>query len=217
MWFTRQDSAPVDVAAVHDVLGTPLLGGWPDKTETLYVAMGCFWGAERIFWQIPGVVSTAVGYMGGDRENPSYEDVCTGTTGHTEAVQIAYDPEKVSPAQLLKAFWENHDPTTANRQGNDIGTQYRSAVYWTTPEQETATRRTAEAFQGALTDAGRGAMTTEMKPADEAGKFWPAEGYHQQYLAKNPGGYCNHGYKGVTCPVGVADLPAQTDVLPPSK
>lgn len=217
MWFTRQDSAPVDVAAVHDVLGTPLLGGWPDKTETLYVAMGCFWGAERIFWQIPGVVSTAVGYMGGYRENPSYEDVCTGTTGHTEAVQIAYDPEKVSPAQLLKAFWENHDPTTANRQGNDIGTQYRSAVYWTTPEQETATRRTAEAFQGALTDAGRGAITTEMKPADEAGKFWPAEGYHQQYLAKNPGGYCNHGYKGVTCPVGVADLPAQTDVLPPSK
>ena len=217
MWFTRQDSAPVDVAAVHDVLGTPLLGGWPDKTETLYVAMGCFWGAERIFWQIPGVVSTAVGYMGGDRENPSYEGVCTGTTGHTEAVQIAYDPEKVSPAQLLKAFWENHDPTTANRQGNDIGTQYRSAVYWTTPEQETATRRTAEAFRGALTDAGRGAITTEMKPADEAGKFWPAEGYHQQYLAKNPGGYCNHGYKGVTCPVGVADLPAQTDVLPPSK
>lgn len=217
MWFTRQDSAPVDVAAVHDVLGTPLLGGWPDKTETLYVAMGCFWGAERIFWQIPGVVSTAVGYMGGYRENPSYEDVCTGTTGHTEAVQIAYDPEKVSPAQLLKAFWENHDPTTANRQGNDIGTQYRSAVYWTTPEQETATRRTAEAFQGALTDAGRGAITTEMKPADEAGKFWPAEGYHQQYLAKNPGGYCNHGYKGVTCPVGVAGLPAQTDVLPPSK
>lgn len=217
MWFTRQDSAPVDVAAVHDVLGTPLLGGWPDKTETLYVAMGCFWGAERIFWQIPGVVSTAVGYMGGYRENPSYEDVCTGTTGHTEAVQIAYDPEKVSPAQLLKAFWENHDPTTANRQGNDIGTQYRSAVYWTTPEQETATRRTAETFQGALTDAGRGAITTEMKPADEAGKFWPAEGYHQQYLAKNPGGYCNHGYKGVTCPVGVADLPAQTDVLPPSK
>ncbi|MCT1987763.1 peptide-methionine (S)-S-oxide reductase MsrA [Dermacoccus abyssi] len=215
MWFTRQDSAPVDAAAVHDVLGTPLLGGWPEKTETLYVAMGCFWGAERIFWKIPGVVSTAVGYMGGQRENPSYEDVCTGTTGHTEAVQIAYDPSKVTPPELLKAFWENHDPTTANRQGNDVGTQYRSAIYWTTAEQEAAARRTAEAFQSALSDAGRGAITTEMKPAEVAGTFWPAEGYHQQYLAKNPGGYCNHGFKGVTCPVGVADLPAQTDVLPP--
>lgn len=216
MWFARQDSSPVDDSATHDVLGTPLLGGWPDGTEVLYVAMGCFWGAERIFWKMPGVVSTAVGYMGGDRERPSYEDVCTGATGHTEAVQIAYDPNKVTPEELLKAFWENHDPTTANRQGNDIGTQYRSAIYWTTPQQEAAAGQTAEAFQGALTDAGRGRITTEMKPASEAGTFWPAEGYHQQYLAKNPMGYCNHGFKGVTCPVGVANLPAQTDVLPPA-
>lgn len=216
MWFTRHDDAPVSPDSVHDVLGAPLLGGWPEGTQVLHVAMGCFWGAERIFWKIPGVVSTAVGYMGGDAEDPSYRAVCSGSTGHTEAVLIAYDPAKVTPRELLKAFWENHDPTTADRQGNDVGTQYRSAVYWTTPEQEAATRETAQAFQQALTDAGRGAITTELRSAQDAGRFWPAETYHQQYLAKNPGGYCNHGFKGVTCPVGVADLPAQTDVLPPS-
>lgn len=215
--FSRIDRSPITADDRHDVLGTPMLGELPDGTQVLYVAMGCFWGAERIFWQIPGVVTTSVGYMGGEAADPSYELVCTGRTGHTETVMIAYDPTKVSPTELLKAFWENHDPTTLNRQGNDVGTQYRSAIFWTTPEQEAAAHETARLFQQALTDAGRGTITTQMTSARDAGTYWPAERYHQQYLHKNPGGYCNHGYKGVTCPVGVANLPAQTDVLPPSQ
>jgi len=213
--FTRKHTRTPEASDLHDVLDVPMFSELPDGSATLYVAMGCFWGAERIFWKIPGVVTTAVGYMGGHATEPTYEDVCGGGTGHTETVMVAYDPSRVSEGELLKAFWENHDPTTANRQGNDVGTQYRSAIYWTTPQQERAARETSALFQEALDDAGRGAITTEMRPADEAGPFWPAELYHQQYRSKHPGGYCNHGFKGVTCPVGVADLPAQTDVLPP--
>jgi peptide-methionine (S)-S-oxide reductase len=210
---------PYDVPETHAVLGTPLAGPWPEGTQVIYVAMGCFWGAERIFWQLPGVVTTAVGYMGGYTPNPTYEETCTSRTGHTEAVLVAYDPKQTSPDLLLKAFWENHDPTTANRQGNDVGTQYRSAIYWTTAEQEAAVRRTRQAFQAELDAHRLGAITTEVRPASEAGEFYYAEDYHQQYLHKNPGGYCNHGPNGLTCPIGVLPqdkVPAQQDVLPPS-
>ncbi len=201
----------------HEVLGTPLEGPWPEGIQVLYVAMGCFWGAERIFWQLPGVVTTAVGYMGGYTPNPTYEESCTGMTGHAETVLVAYDPGRTSAELLLKAFWENHDPTQGNRQGNDIGTAYRSAVFWTTAEQEAAARATFAAFQGELTAHGRGTITTELAAAEDVGPFWYAEDYHQQYLAptKNPNGYCNHGPNGLTCPVGVATLPAQQDIAPP--
>ncbi len=203
----------------HTVLGTPLQGPWPEGTTVIHVAMGCFWGAERIMWRLPGVVTTAAGYMGGTTSNPTYEQVCTGLTGHAETVLVAYDPERISPALILASFWENHDPTTRNRQGNDVGTQYRSAVFWTTQAQEKAARATRDAFQGALGAAGRGLITTELAPARETGPFWYAEEYHQQYLDKNPGGYCNHGFKGVSCPVGILrqdQLPAQQSVRPPS-
>ena len=206
---------PFAIAPRHTVLGTPLEGPWPEGTEVLYVAMGCFWGAERIFWRLPGVVTTAAGYMGGYTPNPTYDETCTGRTGHAETVLVAYDPSVTSPALLLKAFWENHDPTQGNRQGNDIGTAYRSAVYWTTPQQEQAARATRGAFQGELERVGAGEITTELASAEQAGPFYYAEDYHQQYLDKNPGGYCNHGPNGLTCPVGVADLPAQTDIAPP--
>lgn len=180
----------------HVVLGTPMQGPWPEGHEVLYVAMGCFWGAERIFWQIPGVHSTAVGYMGGWTNNPSYEETCTARTGHTEAVQVVYDPAQVDIDTLMQAFWENHDPTTPNRQGNDIGTQYRSAVYATTPEQLAAVEASRDRYQKLLDDAGHGQISTEIKSADEAGDgtWYYAEDYHQQYLHKNPGGYCNHGF-----------------------
>lgn len=217
MWFDRVDRSVANADDEHAVVHAPLMGPFGEDIETLYVAMGCFWGAERIFWKIPGVVSTAVGYMGGHSDHPTYEETCSGTTGHTETVAVHYDPQQVTSDELLKAFWENHDPTTLNRQGNDVGPQYRSAIYWTTPPQEASVERTTKAFQEALTSAGRGQITTELKPADEAGRFWLAERYHQQYLHKNPGGYCNHGFKGVSCPVGVANLPAQTDVLPPAE
>ena len=213
--FTRKHTRTPEASDLHDVLDVPMFSELPDGSATLYVAMGCFWGAERIFWKIPGVVTTAVGYMGGHATEPTYEDVCGGGTGHTETVMVAYDPSRVSERELLKAFWENHDPTTANRQGNDVGTQYRSAIYWTTPGQQAAVEATAAAFGEELRRHNLPPVVTEMRPANEAGTFWYAEDYHQQYLHKNPGGYCNHGFKGVTCPVGVADLPAQTDVLPP--
>ncbi|SOC53879.1 peptide-methionine (S)-S-oxide reductase MsrA [Ornithinimicrobium cerasi] len=203
----------------HTVLGTSMHGPWPEGTEVLHVAMGCFWGAERIFWQLPGVVTTAAGYMGGSTPNPTYQETCTGRTGHTEAVLVAYDPRRTTPELLLKAFWENHDPTTPDRQGNDRGTQYRSAIYWTTPGQEAAARATRDAFEKVLTAAGHGRIVTELRPAAEAGPFYYAEDYHQQYLHKNPGGYCNHGPNGYTCPVGLVrqdEVPAQADVLPPS-
>ena len=190
----RDDVMPV--ADRHVVLGTPLQGPWPDGHEVIYVAMGCFWGAERIFWEIDGVHSTAVGYMGGWTRNPTYEETCTARTGHTEAVQVVYDPSQVDVDVLLEAFWENHDPTTPNRQGNDVGTQYRSAIYTTSPTQLEAAEASAERYQQALSDAGYGAISTEIVPAGEAGDgvFYYAEDHHQGYLHKNPMGYCNHGF-----------------------
>lgn len=208
---------PYDVAPVNVVLRTPHEGPWPPGTEVLYVAMGCFWGVERIFWRQPGVVNTAVGYMGGYTPNPTYEESCTGLTGHAETVQVVFDPAGTSPELLLKAFWENHDPTQRNRQGNDLGTAYRSAIYWTTEGQRAAAEATRAAFQRELTSHGYGDITTEIRPASEAGPFYLAEDYHQQYLHKNPGGYCNHGPNGLTCPVGVADLPAQQEIVAPDR
>jgi peptide-methionine (S)-S-oxide reductase len=185
----------------------------------LYVAMGCFWGVERIFWRQDGVIATAAGYMGGYTRNPTYEETCTGLTGHAETVRVVYDPEKTSPELLLKAFWENHDPTTPNRQGNDIGTAYRSAIYWTTEGQRLAAEATREAFQKVLDDNGLGPITTEIRSAEDAGPFYLAEDYHQGYLHKNPGGYCNHGPNGLTCPVGIVrqdQLPSQQEIAPPA-
>jgi peptide-methionine (S)-S-oxide reductase len=209
-------SRPFEIRPEHLVLHTPVEGPWPEGTEVFYLAMGCFWGTERIFWQQPGVVTTAAGYMGGLTPNPTYEETCTGRTGHAETVLVAYDPQRTSPELLLKEFWENHDPTTANRQGNDVGTAYRSAIYWTTPEQELAAQATREAFQKVLDDNGFGPITTETRSAEDAGPFYYAEDYHQQYLFKNPGGYCNHGFKGMTCPAGIVrqdQLPSQQSVL----
>ncbi len=211
---------PFAVPERHHVLATPLEGPWPASTEVLYIAMGCYWGAERIYWQLPGVVTTAAGYMGGFTPHPTYEEACSGRTGHAESVLIAYDPEEVSPEELLKAFWENHDPTTPNRQGNDVGTQYRSAIYWTTEEQRRAVEATAETFGQELARHGFHPVSTEMRPAHEVGGFWYAEAVHQQYLAKNPGGYCNHGPNGLTCQVGIVrqdELPAQQSVINPGE
>src|SRR5471030_3321923 len=171
-----------DIPDRHVVLGTSMHGPWPTGTEVLCIAMGCFWGAERIFWTRPGVITTAVGYMGGFTPNATYEEVCSGRTGHAEAVLIAYDAALTSPELLLKEFWENHDPTQGFRQGNDRGSQYRSAIYWTTPGQESAALATREAFQIVLKDNGFGDITTEIRSADDAGAFYYAEGYHQQYL-----------------------------------
>lgn len=204
------------VAERHAVLDAPMV---PDAgTPVVYLAGGCFWGLERIFWQQPGVVTTAVGYMGGYTPNPTYEEACSSLTGHTETVMVAYDPTVTDADRLVATLFENHDPTTANRQGNDIGTQYRSAVYWTTDRQGAQARAAAAAFDELLTSRGHGHVTTELRPASEAGPFYYAEDYHQQYLHKNPGGYCNHGPNGYTCPVGLVssdDLPAQTTVEPP--
>nr|WP_050758529.1 peptide-methionine (S)-S-oxide reductase MsrA [Xylanimonas cellulosilytica] len=196
-------STPVLAApGTHTVLGTPIAGPWPEGTRVLYLAMGCFWGAEEIFWQVPGVVSTAVGYMGGTTPNPTYEEVCTSRTGHTESALVAYDPAVVSEEELLRTFWERHDPTSGFRQGNDVGTQYRSAVYWTTPEQEAAVRATADTYGAALAAAGYDPITTELRPAAEAGPFFYAEDLHQQYLsaAKHPNGYRCHATTGLPFP-----------------
>jgi peptide-methionine (S)-S-oxide reductase len=191
---------PIEVPERHTVLGTPLLPPFPEGIDHLVVGMGCFWGAERIFWQTPGVYTTAVGYAGGQTPNPTYREVCSGMTGHTEVVLVAYDPAKISTEQILRIFWEGHDPTQGMRQGNDHGTQYRSAIYWRTPEQRDLALSTRDAYAEALRANGRGAITTEIA---EAGPFYPAEDYHQQYLQKNPGGYCGIGGTGVSCPVGV--------------
>ncbi len=191
--------APMRVPARHEVLDAPLTGPFVQGAQTAYFAMGCFWGAERIFWQAPGVLSTAVGYQGGHTPNPTYEETCSGRTGHTEMVQVVYDPAGTTYDALLKLFWENHDPTQGMRQGNDVGTQYRSALYTTTPEQLAAAQASREAYGEALAKAGRGAISTEILPA---GPFYYAEAYHQQYLQKVPNGYCNHGFNGVTCQVG---------------
>ena len=196
-------NAEMPVADRHTVLGTPLRGPWPTGYQTAIFGLGCFWGAEKIFWQIPGVYSTSVGYAGGHTANPTYEETCSGMTGHTEAVQVVYDPAKVSYETLLKAFWENHDPTQGMRQGNDVGTQYRSAIYTTTDEQARIAQATRDAFQPVVTKARHGQITTEIKHLTN---YYYAEDYHQQYLSdsKNPYGYCNHGPNGMTCPVGVA-------------
>ena len=191
------------VPTTHAVLGTNLRGPWPTGTAQVYLAMGCFWGAEKAMWQLPGVYSTAVGYQGGFTLYPGYEEVCTGLTGHTEAVLVVYDPEVLSHEDLMRAFWTSHDPTQGFRQGNDTGTQYRSVLYVTTPEQAAAANATRATYQAELTKAGFRAITTEIRPAVEVGAFYYAEGYHQQYLAKNPNGYCGLGGTGVSCPVGL--------------
>ncbi|MGZ4595819.1 MAG: peptide-methionine (S)-S-oxide reductase MsrA [Actinomycetes bacterium] len=192
---------PYTVPATHAVLGNPLEGPYPENLEVAYFGLGCFWGAERKFWQTPGVWSTAAGYQGGISAHPTYEEVCSGRTGHTEAVQVVFDPTQVSYEQLLKIFWEEHDPTQGFKQGNDVGTQYRSAIYTTSDEQLAAAKATREAFQPRLRERGYGDITTEILPA---GPFYFAEDYHQQYLYKVPNGYCGIGGTGVSCPVGVA-------------
>jgi peptide-methionine (S)-S-oxide reductase len=188
------------VPARHEVLGTPLKPPFPDGMEQAMVAMGCFWGAERIFWQADGVYTTAVGYDGGFTRNPTYDEVCTTRTGHAEAVLVVFDPIKTSCAEILRLFWEGHDPTQGMRQGNDIGTQYRSAIFWTTEAQRVAAEASRDAYAERLREAGHPEITTEIT---NAGPFYYAEDYHQQYLAKNPWGYCGLGGTGVSCPVGV--------------
>jgi peptide-methionine (S)-S-oxide reductase len=214
MFFTRQKTQLIDpadalpgraqalpVPARHHVLGTPLEPPFPEGLQRLVVGMGCFWGAERVFWEAPGVYTTAVGYAGGYTPNPTYEEVCSARTGHTEAVLVVFDPAQTSLEAMLKLFWEGHDPTQGMRQGNDVGTQYRSAILWADEAQRDAAEASRAAFQERLTAAGYGEITTEIAPA---GEFFYAEDYHQQYLAKNPGGYCGLGGTGVSCPVGLS-------------
>jgi len=195
-------AVPMRVPARHEVLGTPLRPPYPDGSQIAEFALGCFWGAERKFWQVPGVISTSVGYEGGFTPNPTYEEVCSGRTGHTEAVRVVFDPARVSYADLLRVFWESHDPTQGMRQGNDVGTQYRSAVFVRTPEQRAAAEQSRAAYQARLTANRYGPITTEIA---DAGEFYFAEDYHQQYLsdAKNPNGYCPDHGTGVSCPIGV--------------
>jgi peptide-methionine (S)-S-oxide reductase len=200
----RQDTMPIPDR--HHVLGTPLAGPFPDGTRTAIFGMGCFWGAERKFWELgDGIVTTAVGYAGGHTPNPSYEEVCSGRTGHTEAVLVAYDPTKITYEKLLATFWEDHDPTQGMRQGNDMGTQYRSAIYTDGPDQAAAAKASLDMYQERLTAAGHGEITTEVRAVDgvPAVPFFYAEGYHQQYLSKNPAGYCGIGGTGVSCPIGL--------------
>ena len=194
----RSEAMPVPDK--HFVNGAPIKGPFPAGLEQAVFGLGCFWGAERKFWQLPSVYSTAVGYGAGHTPNPTYREVCTGMTGHNEVVLVVFDPKKVSYDTLLKTFWESHDPTQGMRQGNDVGTQYRSGIYYFDDAQREAAERSREAYQAQLSAAGFGGITTEIVPA---GEFFYAEEYHQQYLAKNPGGYCGVGGTGVTCPVGV--------------
>ena len=212
MWFGRTPEMveesralpgrpdPIAINPVHATLGTSMLPPYPKDAEIAYVAMGCFWGAERTFFTLPGVLTTAVGYQGGFTPNPTYEEVCSGRTGHTESVMVVFDPAVISYEQILSAFFEHHDPTQGFRQGNDVGTQYRSAVYTTSGAQQAAAERAAEAFGEQLGHAGFGPVTTEIAPA---GPFYFAEDYPQQYLVKNPMGYCGLGGTGVSCPVGL--------------
>jgi peptide-methionine (S)-S-oxide reductase len=195
----RSDSMPV--AARHAVLGTPIKPPFPEGLERAVVGMGCFWGAERVFWQAPGVYTTAVGYAGGYTPNPTYEEVCSGRTGHTEAVLVVFDPARTSYEQVLKLFWESHDPTQGMRQGNDVGTQYRSAIYTFSDEQAQLAQATRDAYAERLALKGHDPVSTEIAPA---GEFFYAEDYHQQYLHKVPNGYCGLGGTGVSCPIGVA-------------
>jgi peptide-methionine (S)-S-oxide reductase len=188
------------VPAQHFVNGAPLEGPFPQGLQRAVFGLGCFWGAEKKFWQLPGVYTTAVGYTAGYTPNPTYREVCTGMTGHNEAVLVVYDPARISYDMLLKTFWESHDPTQGMRQGNDVGTQYRSGIYYFDDEQRTAAERSRDAYQEQLSANGYDRITTEILPAPE---FYYAEDYHQQYLAKNPDGYCGLGGTGVSCPIGV--------------
>ena len=201
-----RDTAIMEPSA-HFVNGNPIAPPFPTQLGLAYFAMGCFWGAERVFWQIPGVYTTAVGYGGGLTPHPTYAEVCSGRTGHTELVLVAFDPSLVSYAELVKAFWEGHDPTQGMRQGNDRGTQYRSAIYYTTDEQQSVAEESKATYEANLGDAGYQGITTEVGPA---GPFYYAEDYHQQYLAKNPNGYCGISGTGVTCQSPSSELDAQT-------
>jgi peptide-methionine (S)-S-oxide reductase len=201
-------ATPIAVPERHDVLDTPLQPSFPDGVQTAVFGMGCFWGAERTFWEAPGVYTTAVGYAGGFTPNPTYEEVCSGRTGHTEAVLVAFDTAQTSYEDILKLFWEGHDPTQGMRQGNDVGTQYRSAIYYADEAQRKAAEASRDAYQQTLTQAGFGEITTEIAPA---GPFYYAEDYHQQYLAKNPGGYCPDHRTGVACPIGLGVSSAASD------
>jgi peptide-methionine (S)-S-oxide reductase len=194
----RAEKMPVP--AKHHVLGSPLEGPFPAGYQRAVFALGCFWGAERKFWQQPGVFTTAVGYAAGSTPNPTYREVCSGMTGHAEAVLVVFDPARLSYDDLLKTFWESHDPTQGMRQGNDTGTQYRSGIYYFDEQQKDAAERSRDDYQRAIAKAGYGAITTEIQPA---GEFYYAEDYHQQYLSKNPDGYCGLGGTGVSCPVGI--------------
>ncbi|MBO0905602.1 peptide-methionine (S)-S-oxide reductase MsrA [Jiella sonneratiae] len=199
-------SQAIPTASEHFVLHQPLKGPFPDGLETAMFGMGCFWGVERKFWQAKGVFVTAVGYAAGVTPNPTYQEVCTGQTGHNEVVLVVYDPKVISYDGLLKLFWEGHDPTQGMRQGNDMGTQYRSGIYTSSDAQAEAAQASKQRYQAALAKAGhKGTITTEILPAPE---FYYAEDYHQQYLAKNPGGYCGVGGTGISCPVGVENVPA---------
>src|SRR2546427_4354923 len=213
MLFTRKPASPIDAASAlpgraeemavperHEVLGTPLRGQFPNGVDTAIFGMGCFWGAERIFWEAGGVYTTAVGYAGGFTPNPTYKEVCSGRTGHAEVVLVAFEQANTSYEQMLKLFWEGHDPTQGMRQGNDVGTQYRSVILWSGEAQRVAAESSRDTYQRMLREAGHGLITTEIVRADE---FYYAESYHQQYLAKNPGGYCGLGGTGVSCPVGL--------------
>jgi peptide-methionine (S)-S-oxide reductase len=213
MLFTRKHAEIVDASNAlpgrenempapekHYVLGTPVKGPFPEGVDTAIFGMGCFWGAERIFWEAPGVYTTAVGYAGGFTPNPTYEETCSGRTGHTEAVLVAFHVEQASFEDMLKLFWEGHDPTQGMRQGNDVGSQYRSALYWHDETQRTAAEASRDSYQARLKQEGYGEITTEIA---KAGPFYYAEDYHQQYLAKNPNGYCGLGGTGVSCPIGL--------------
>lgn len=192
-------STPMPVTQAHFVNGTALAGPYPEGAREIVFGLGCFWGAERVFWQMPGVLTTAVGYAGGQTPNPTYEEVCSGGTGHTEVVKVVYDPARITLHDLLKAFWEKHDPTQGMRQGNDAGTQYRSAIYTASAADKAAAEASRAAYAGALAQKGLGPITTEIR---DAPPFYFAEDYHQQYLAKNPQGYCGIGGTGVSCPIG---------------
>ena len=198
-----RDAPPFEVAERHAVLGSSIKPPFPDGIEVAYFALGCFWGAERLFWQLEGVHSTAVGYMGGQTPNPTYEEVCSGRTGHAEAVLVAFDPAVISYAELLKTFFEEHDPTQGMRQGNDLGTQYRSGIYYASESQNEVAEAALRSYDAALRTAGHDPVTTEIEPA---GRFYYAEDYHQQYLHKVPWGYCGVGGTGLSCPVGVAKV-----------
>jgi peptide-methionine (S)-S-oxide reductase len=214
MWFTNSHKTrmpaagealpgrptPIPTADRHFVNGSPLAGPFPPNAQVATFAMGCFWGAEKLFWQTPGVISTSAGYAGGSTPNPTYEEVCSGRTGHAEVVQVVFDPARIGYQDLLRRFWENHDPTQGMRQGNDVGTNYRSAIFTHSDEQQALAEASRDAYQRELTDAGFGSITTEIQPAPA---FFHAEDYHQQYLAKNPAGYCPDHSTGVACPVGL--------------